>query len=147
MARFAAQPTEEDALQQFGIEPVRLGPAMLARDSDTGRVDDMSFNASSPQPPRQPKAVPAGFVGHRDPTDHVARLGRFVAPAMQQLEQGRFVRRKFLQRLAVDPRNNAGDEPARLADLNDGKDISDYALSSAIKSWVQNRNIRLFLRV
>jgi hypothetical protein len=39
---------------------------------------------------------------------------------MQQLEQGRLVGRKFLQRLAVDPRNNAGDQPARLADLDDG---------------------------
>jgi hypothetical protein len=39
---------------------------------------------------------------------------------MQQLKQRRLIGRKFLQRLAVDPRNYAANQPARLADLNDG---------------------------
>jgi 16S rRNA U1498 N3-methylase RsmE len=30
MALLAAQPTEEGALQQFGVEPIRLRPAVLA---------------------------------------------------------------------------------------------------------------------
>jgi hypothetical protein len=81
---------------------------MLARHGNTRRVDHIGFDALSPQPPRQPKAVPAGFVGHGDPIDprlreDAARPGCFVAPAIQQLQQGRLVRRKFLQRLAVDP--------------------------------------------
>jgi hypothetical protein len=41
----------------------------------------------------------------------MARSGRLVAPAVKQLEQRRLICRKFLQRLAVDPRNYAGDQP------------------------------------
>jgi hypothetical protein len=119
MALFAAQPTQEGALQQFGIEPIRLRPAMLARHGDTCRVDHMSFDTPSPQPSRQPEAIPAGFVGHRDPINCTPRLGRLVAPAVQQLEQCRLIGRNFLQRLAIDPRNDAGDQPGRLAYLDD----------------------------
>src|SRR6516164_7783772 len=120
MALLAAQPTEEGALQQFGVEPIRLRPALLARHGNTCRVDHMSLDASAPQPPRQPETVPAGFVGHGDPTDCTARLGRLAAPARQQLEERRLIGRKFLQRLAVDPWSYAANQPARLADLDNG---------------------------
>ncbi len=118
--RLTAQPTQEGALQQFGIEPIRLRPAMLTRHGDTCRVDHMSFDTPSPQPPRQPETIPAGFVGHGDPIDGTTRLGRLLAPAVQELEQRRLIGRKFLQRLAVDPRNYTGDQPGRLAYLDDG---------------------------
>jgi hypothetical protein len=107
MARLAAQPAEKGTLQQLGIEPIRLRPAMLARHGNTCRVDHISLDATSSQPPCQPEAVPAGFVGHRDPINRAAWLGRFVPPAIQQLEQRRLIGRKFLQRLSVDPRNYA----------------------------------------
>ena len=35
MAPFPAQPPQEPALQQLGVEPVGLGPAMLPRYGDT----------------------------------------------------------------------------------------------------------------
>src|SRR6516162_7319894 len=124
MARLAAQPAEKGSLEQLGIEPIRLRPAMLARYGNTCRVDHISLDAASPQPPRQPEAVPAGFVGHRDPIDRAACLGRFVPPAIQQLEQRRLIGRKFLQRLSVDPRNYAGDQPGRSAHLNDGDECA-----------------------
>ncbi len=120
MARLAAQPSEKGTLEQLGIEPIRLRPAMLARHGNTCRVDHISLDAASSQPPCQPKAVPAGFVGHRDPIDRAACLGRFVPPAIQQLKQRRLIGRKFLQRLSVDPLNYAGDQPGRSAHLNDG---------------------------
>ena len=124
MARLAAQPAEKGSLEQLGIEPIRLRPAMLARYGNTCRVDHISLDAASPQPPRQPEAVPAGFVGHRDPIDRAACLGRFVPPAIQQLEQRRLIGHKFLQRLSVDPRNYAGDQPGRSAHLNDGDECA-----------------------
>jgi hypothetical protein len=119
-AKMSARSSPADRLQQLGIEPIRLRPAMLARHGDTCRVDHISLDAASSQPPRQPEAVPAGFVGHRDPIDRAACLGRFVPPAIQQLEQRRLIGRKLLQRLSVDPRNYAGDQPGRSAHLNDG---------------------------
>jgi hypothetical protein len=78
----AAQPAKKGALQQLGIEPVRLRPSVLARHRNTCRVDHLRLDAASPQPPRQPEAVPAGFVGHRNPIDPAACLGRLVPPAV-----------------------------------------------------------------
>ena len=94
MARLAAQPTENGALQQLGIEPIRLRPARLARHGNTCRVDHISLDAASSQPPCQPEAVPAGFVGHRDPIGRAACLDRFVPPAIPQPEQRRLIGRK-----------------------------------------------------
>src|SRR5439155_2998508 len=54
------------------------------------------------------------------PIDRAPCLGRLVPPAIQQLEQRRLIRPEFLQRLPVDPRNDTGDQPDRLAHLNDG---------------------------
>ena len=41
------------------------------------------------------------------------------APALQQSKQRLFVRLQLLQRLALDPRDDPGDQPARLAHLDD----------------------------
>jgi hypothetical protein len=57
----AAQPAKKGALQQLGIEPIRLRPAVLARHGNTCRVDHLRLDAASPQPPRQPEAVPTGL--------------------------------------------------------------------------------------
>ena len=45
-------------------------------------------------------------------------LLRFLAPAMQQLEQSCFVWVQLLCQMPLRSRNNAGDEPARLAHLD-----------------------------
>ena len=118
MALLAAQPAEKGAHHQFCVEPVGLGPAMLARDGDAGRVDHMGFDALPRQPPRQPEAIPAGLVGHRDPIDRAASLGRLVAPAMQQPQQLSLDHGELLQRLAIDAGHDATDQPARLAQLD-----------------------------
>jgi hypothetical protein len=45
---FAAQPAEKCSLQQFGVEPVRPRPAMLAGHGHTRRVNDVGFDAARP---------------------------------------------------------------------------------------------------
>ena len=78
-------------------------------------MDDVCLDAPRPQPVRQPQAVVAGLESHSDARDvGAAPLGLF-APAPYQGEQCVRVRRKLLQRLALDPGNQAADESARLA--------------------------------
>ena len=47
-------------------------------------------------------------------------LLRFLSPSMQQLQQCALVDRELLQRLALDARHDAGDEPARQAHFDNG---------------------------
>src|SRR5260370_23137311 len=61
MAPFPAQPSQEPALQQLGVEPVGLAPAMLSRYSDTRGMDHVRFDPACIQPMRQPAAIAAGF--------------------------------------------------------------------------------------
>jgi hypothetical protein len=69
MVRLAAQPAEENALEPGRVEPVCFGPPMLARYGNARRVNDMSFNAVSPQPARQPEAIAAGLEGDGNASD------------------------------------------------------------------------------
>src|SRR6476659_10195009 len=48
-------------------------------------------------------------------------LRRFLSPSMQQLQQCALVDRELLQRLALDARHDAGDEPARQAQFDYGR--------------------------
>jgi hypothetical protein len=112
VTRLAAQPAEKGTFQQLGIEPVCLRPAMLARYGDARWMDHVSFDTLPLQPPRQPETIAASFVGHCYPIDDTARLGRLGTPAIQQRKQYRGLGGKFLQRLAVDPWNDTGDQPA-----------------------------------
>jgi hypothetical protein len=119
VARLAPQPAEEGALEQLGVEPVGLGPAVLAGDGDARGVDHVGLDASGPQPARQPEAVAAGLVGDRDARDRLARLGRLVPPASEQPQQSLLVRLELLQRLPPEARDDPGDQPAGLAHLDD----------------------------
>jgi hypothetical protein len=56
---------------------------LLSRDWHTGRMDEICFDPSCPQPTRQPEAIAAGFEGHNDALDLAAGVDRFVTPAMQ----------------------------------------------------------------
>src|SRR5215207_6508533 len=118
MLRLAPQPAEEHALEQGGVEPVSLGAPMLAGDGDARRVNDMSFNAVSPEPTCQPEAVAAGFEGDGDACHLSAGLARLLAPAVEELEEGVLVRRELPERMTGDPRNNPRHQPARLAHLD-----------------------------
>src|ERR1700756_1511310 len=82
-------------------------------------MDDMRLDPASNEPARKPEAVAASLVGQRDPTDRPARTHRLVPPSLDQSQQCRRIQLQFLQRLALDARNNSAHQPARLAHLDD----------------------------
>ena len=51
IAPFAAQPSQEHPHQHGSIEPIGLGPSVLARDRDAAGMDDMSLNSVPGEPP------------------------------------------------------------------------------------------------
>ncbi len=122
MAPFATQPSQEPALQQLGVEPIGFRSAMLPRYRDTRGMDHVRLNATRLEPARQPEAVAAGFEGNRNPRDRAAGPDRLMLPAMQQAKQPFWARLELLARLTLNPGKHAGDEPARLAHLDDGYD-------------------------
>src|SRR6266850_6512180 len=67
MAPFPTQPPQEPPLQQLGVEPVGLRPAMFARYGDTPGLDHVRLHPARLKPARQPEAVAAGFEGQRNP--------------------------------------------------------------------------------
>src|SRR5271169_1871607 len=122
VAPFPTQPPQEPPLQQLGVEPVGLGPAMFARYGDTRRMDYMRLNPMRTKPARQPEAVPTSFEGQCNPRDLAAGLDRLVAPAMQQGKQPFWVRLQLLAGLALNAGKHTGNQPTRLAHLDDGND-------------------------
>src|ERR1700741_4302107 len=120
--RSPAQPPPEPPIQQLGVEPVGLGPAMFARYGDTRGMDHMRLHPTRPQPARQPEAIAAGFEGQRNPRDLAAGLDRLVAPAMQQAKQPFCTRLQLLARLALNAGKHTANQPTRLAHLDDGND-------------------------
>ena len=91
---------------------------MLARDGNARRVDDIGLDAARQQPAGQPETVAARLESNRDPGDRSSGLDCLLAPAMQQRQQQHLARFEFLRRMALDARDHAGDQPARLAHLN-----------------------------
>src|SRR5947209_16700828 len=122
MAPFSTQPPQEPALQQLGVEPVGFRPAMFPRYRDTRGMEHVSLDPTRRKPARQPEAVAAGFEGNRNPRDRAAGPDRFILPAMQHGKQPFWARLQLLARLTLNPGKHAGNEPARLAHLDDGYD-------------------------
>src|SRR5256714_8920677 len=122
MAPFSTQPPQEPALQQLGVEPVGFRSAMLTRYRDTRGMDHVSFDAARLKPARQPEAVAAGFEGKRNPRDRAAGPDRLILPAMQQGKQPFWARIELLARLTLNARKHAGNQPTRVAHLDDGYD-------------------------
>src|SRR5436190_2900004 len=122
MAPFPAQPPQEPALQQLGVEPVGLGPAMLPRYCDTRGMDHVRFDPARIQPPCQPEAIAAGFEGQCNPRDLFTGPDRFIAPAMQQAKKPFGTRFQLLARLTLNAGKHTANQPARLAQLDDGND-------------------------
>src|SRR3954454_16898186 len=122
MAPFATQPPQEPALQQLGVEPVGFRPAMLPRYRHTRGMDHVSLDATRRKPTRQPKPVAAGFKGKCNPRDRAPGPDRLIAPAMQQDKQPFWVRFQLFARLTLNAGKHPGNEPARLAQLDDGND-------------------------
>src|SRR5215469_8810540 len=122
MAPFAPQPTQEPPLEQFGVEPIGLGPSMFTRHGHTRGMDHVRLDAPRRKPARQPKTVAAGFESQRNPRNIAAGFDRLIPPAMQQCKQPFWARVQLLARLTLNTRNDAADQPARLAQLDDGND-------------------------
>src|SRR5438046_9869154 len=78
--------------------------------------------ATRRQPARQPEAVAAGLDGNRNPRARAPGPDRLILPAMQQAKEPFWARLELLARLTLNPGKHAGDEPARLAHLDDGYD-------------------------
>src|ERR1700748_1971265 len=57
--------------------PLGLGPPVLARDCDAGRVNDVALDPTLAQPARQPEPVATGLEGQHDPPALPARLSSF----------------------------------------------------------------------
>src|SRR6478735_2282394 len=124
MAPFATQPPQKPALQQLGVEPVGLGPAMLPRYCDTRGMDHVRFDPARIQPTRQPEAIAAGFEGQCNPRDLFTGPDRFIAPAMQQAKKPFRTRFQLLLLLTLNAGKHPGNQPARLAQLDDGNDCA-----------------------
>src|SRR6516225_11745392 len=122
MAPFPAQPPQEPALQQLGVEPVGLGPAMFARHGHTRGMDHVCLDPTRGKPARQPKAVAAGFEGQRNPCNIAAGFDRLIPPAMQHRKQPFWARLQLLTRLTLNAGKHTANQPARLAQFDDGDD-------------------------
>src|SRR6478609_500478 len=92
---------------------------MFPRYGDTRGMDHMRLHPTRPQPARQPEAIAAGFEGQRNPRDLAAGLDRLVAPAMQQAKQPFCTRLQLLAWLALNAGKHTGNQPTRLAHLDD----------------------------
>ncbi len=61
MLRLAAQPAEEGALEQLGVEPVGLGAPVIPLHRNASGADDMGLDATRPQPAHQPSVSDQKF--------------------------------------------------------------------------------------
>jgi hypothetical protein len=113
------QPPQEPPLEQFGVQPVGLCPAMFPRNRYTRGMDHVRL-----YPARQPEAVAAGFEGQRNPRDLFTGPDRLIPPAVQHRKQPFRARVQLLARLTLNPGKHTGNQPARLAQLDDGNDCA-----------------------
>src|SRR5215469_7834990 len=95
---------------------------MFPRHGHTRGMDHVSLNATYRKPARQPEAVAAGFESQRNPRDRAASPDHLIPPAMQQAKQPFWARLQLFARLTLNAGNHAGNQPARLAQLDDGND-------------------------
>ena len=109
----ASEPSEKGAFQELGVETIRFGTPVLARDSHARGMDHMRLDALRPEPTRKPEPVATSLVGNNDTRDRVPRPYRLAAPALEQRQQGVLVGLQLLQRLALDARHETCNEPAR----------------------------------
>src|SRR5262249_60839666 len=85
LVRLTAEPAEEGAFELLGVQPVGLGAPVLPGHRHACGMDDMSFDATCPNPPSQHEAVPASFESDGNAVDLVACFLRFPSPALEEL--------------------------------------------------------------
>src|SRR6266478_2184899 len=122
MAPFPTQPPQEPPLQHLGVEPVGFCPAMFPRYCDTRGMDHVRLDPTRTQPTCQPNAIATSFEGKRNPRDLFTGPDCLIAPAMQQAKQPFGTRLQLLARLTLNAGKHPGNQPARLAHLDDGND-------------------------
>jgi hypothetical protein len=87
-------------------------------------MDHVRLHPPRLEPARQPEAVAAGFEGKRNPRDSAAGPDRLILPAVQHRKQPFRARVQLLARLTLNPGKHTGNQPARLAHLDDGNDCA-----------------------
>src|SRR5207244_5733618 len=88
----------------------------------TRGMDHVRLYPTRLKPARQPEAVAAGFEGQRNPRDSAAGPDCLIAPAMQHGKQRFWARLQLLERLTLNAGKHTANQPARLAQLDDGTD-------------------------
>src|SRR4029077_12326406 len=105
-----------------GVQPIGLGPSMFPRHGYTRGMDHVRLDATRRKPARQPEAVAAGFESQRNPRNITAGFDRLVTPAMQHRKQPLWAGLQLLARLKLNAGKHTAQQPARLAQLDDGND-------------------------
>src|SRR5947207_14135407 len=95
---------------------------MFARSGYTRGMDQMRPPPARPQPARQPEAVPTRLAGQCNSRDLITGPDCLIAPAMQQGKQPFWARLQLLARLTLNAGKHTGNQPTRLAHLDDGCD-------------------------
>src|SRR5262249_60664797 len=80
------------------------------------------LSATRRKPTPHPKALAAGFKTQRNPRNIATGPTCLIPPAVQHRKQPFWARLQLLARLTLNTRNYAADQPARLAQLDDGND-------------------------
>src|SRR5467141_5345051 len=87
-------------------------------------MDHVRLYPTRLEPARQPEAVAAGFEGQCNPRDLFTGPDRLIAPAMQQGKQPFWARLQLLARLTLNAGKHTGNQPTRLAHLDDGNNCA-----------------------
>lgn len=91
---------------------------MLARHRHARRMDNVGPDTSGAQPAGEPETISASLLGDDHPADRPAsRLG-LNPPSRQEVLKRRRIRVQLLQRSPRDPRQCAGDQPARVTQFD-----------------------------
>ena len=113
------QPIQDSALEQLGVEPVRLGAPVLAHTAMLVGWITCASTSCGTKPARQPEPVTARLEGNHNALDHAASFGRLVALTLQQLLRRRLVGWKLRERVLLDTRDDPSHEPTQLAYVAD----------------------------
>ncbi len=120
MPGLATQPTQEDADEHLGVEPVGLRPAMFARYRHARGMNNVGLNAPRPQPTRQPEAIPPGFEGQDHARHTPAGSCRLISPFLHKPQQRCWIWFQLLQRPPFNAGDNRRRQPTRLTHFKHG---------------------------
>jgi hypothetical protein len=113
-------------------------------------MNDLHLNAAGLQPSRQPKAIASRLMGKGNPLNPPAALYPLSSPTLQRSLQCCRIRLKLLQWSTVNAGNQAGDQPTRLAHLDDRYHVVSWfsSMRERLKSsaWGMGPTIHLLCR-